>query len=168
LYKTKKVADSHSFIEDLFQFYTKVSKENFSFLNIVLHQANSYQKLESIINERIQTNDNIVTKNFTHMVTNAMLFIDVLAFEYYLKNNDINVDFFKNLERKCLALMMFSLNVKAQLSAKLAAPLVFRFDGVEVNEAIVPFRANSWPRKSNSWLRLKKGDLSSSQVSTHK
>jgi len=112
LYKTKKVADSQSFIEDLFQFYTKISKENFSFLNIVLHQANSYQKLESIINERIQTNDNIVTKNFTHIVTNAMLYIDVLAFEYYLKNNDINVDFFKNLERKCLALMMFSLNVK--------------------------------------------------------
>ncbi|WP_396181831.1 LETM1-related biofilm-associated protein [Flavobacterium sp.] len=116
LYKTKKEDNFQIFIEDLFQFYTKISKGNFSFLNMVLPHTNSYQKLESIINERIQTNDNIVTKNFTHMVTNAMLFIDVLAFEYYLKNNDISVDFFKNLERKCLALMMFSLNVKIDKS----------------------------------------------------
>ena len=116
LYKTKKVGDCQVFIEDLFQFYTKISKGNFSFLNIVLPQANSYQKLERIINERIQTNDNIVTKNFTHMVTNAMLYIDVLAFEHYLEYEIISLDFFKNVERKCLALIMFSLNVKIDKS----------------------------------------------------
>jgi hypothetical protein len=116
LYKTKKETDYQFFIEDLFQFYTIISKGNFSFLNMVLPHANSYQKLESIINERLQTNDNIVTKNFTHMVTNSMLYIDVLAFEYYLNQNTINLDFFKNLERKCLALIMFSLNVKKQKS----------------------------------------------------
>jgi hypothetical protein len=45
-----------------------------------------------------------------------MLYIDVLAFEYYLKNKSISLDFFKNLERKCLALIMFSLNVKKHKS----------------------------------------------------
>lgn len=45
-----------------------------------------------------------------------MLYIDVLAFEYYMKNNSISLDFFKNLERKCLALIMFSLNVKKHKS----------------------------------------------------
>ena len=116
VYKTKKEADYHLFIEDLFQFYNIVSKGNFSFLNIVLPYSNTYQKLESIINERLQTNDNIVTKNFTHMVTNSMLYIDILAFEYYLNYKTINLDFFKNLERKCLALIMFSLNVKKHKS----------------------------------------------------
>lgn len=116
LYKTKKETDLQLFIEDLFRFYTIISKGNFSFLNMVLPHANSYQKLESFINERLQTNDNIVTKNFTHMVTNSMLYIDVLAFEYYLNQNTINLDFFKNLERKCLALIMYSLNVKKQKS----------------------------------------------------
>jgi hypothetical protein len=116
LYKTKKETDLQLFIEDLFRFYTIISKGNFSFLNMVLPHANSYQKLESFINERLQTNDNIVTKNFTHMVTNSMLYIDVLAFEYYLNQNTINLDFFKNLERKCLALIMFSLNVKEHKS----------------------------------------------------
>jgi hypothetical protein len=100
----------------LLSFYDQISRGKFSFLNMVLPQSNSYQKLESIINERLQTNDNIVTKNFTHMVTNSMLYIDVLAFEYYLKNNSISVEFFRQLERKCLALIMFSLNVKKHKS----------------------------------------------------
>ena len=116
LYRTKKGDNIEEFIETIIQFYDQISKGKFSFIKMVLPDSNSYQKLESIINERLQTNDNIVTKNFTHMVTNAMLFIDVLAFEFYLKNNTISLDFFKDLERKCMALIMLSLNVKMDKS----------------------------------------------------
>lgn len=112
LYKTKKENDVAAFIETIDQFYNQISKGKFSFVKMVLPDLNSFQKLESIINERLQTNDNIVTKNFTHMVTNLMLFIDVLAFEFYLKNDTISLDFFKELERKCMALIILSLNVK--------------------------------------------------------
>ena len=113
---SQKLDSNVSFLNELLSFYDLISRGKFSFLNMVLPQSNSYQKLESIINERLQTNDNIVTKNFTHMVTNSMLYIDVLAFEYYLKNNSISVEFFRQLERKCLALIMFSLNVKKHKS----------------------------------------------------
>ena len=116
LYKTKSGEDVDGFIETIIQFYNQIAKGKFSFKKMILPDANSFKKLESIINERLQTNDNIVTKNFTHMVTNAMLFIDVLAFEFYLKNDTINLDFFKDLERKCLALIMLSLNVKIDKS----------------------------------------------------
>lgn len=116
LYKVQKGKDVEEFIETIIQFYNQISKGKFSFMKMVLPDANSFQKLESIINERLQTNDNIVTKNFTHMVTNAMLFIDVLAFEFYLKNDTISLEFFKDLERKCLALIMLSLNVKIDKS----------------------------------------------------
>lgn len=116
LFQSQKLDSKTAFLNELLSFYDQISKGKFSFLNMVLPQSNSYQKLESIINERLQTNDNIVTKNFTHIVTNSMLYIDVLAFEYYMKNNSISVEFFKNLERKCLALIMFSLNVKKHKS----------------------------------------------------
>ena len=116
LFQSQKLDSKTAFLNELLSFYDQISKGKFSFLNMVLPQSNSYQKLESIINERLQTNDNIVTKNFTHIVTNSMLYIDVLAFEYYLNHNSINLDFFKNLERKCLALIMFSLNVKKHKS----------------------------------------------------
>ena len=116
LFQSQKLNSKNAFLNELWSFYDQISRGKFSFLNMVLPQSNSYQKLESIINERLQTNDNIVTKNFTHIVTNSMLYIDVLAFEYYLKNKSISLDFFKNLERKCLALIMFSLNVKKHKS----------------------------------------------------
>jgi hypothetical protein len=116
LFQFQKLDSNTAFLNELLSFYDQISKGKFSFLNMVMPQSNSYQKLESIINERLQTNDNIVTKNFTHIVTNSMLYIDVLAFEYYLNQNTITLDFFKNLERKCLALIMFSLNVKKQKS----------------------------------------------------
>ena len=116
LYKTKKDENVETFIDNLIQFYDQISKGKFSFIKMVLPNSTSFQKLESIINERLQTKDNIVTKNFTHMVTNALLFIDVLAFEYYLEKKIITVDFFKDLERKCMALIMFSLNVKIDKS----------------------------------------------------
>ncbi|MBP6128335.1 LETM1-related biofilm-associated protein [Flavobacterium sp.] len=116
LFQFQKLDSKTAFLNELLSFYDQISKGKFSFLNMVMPQSNSYQKLESIINERLQTNDNIVTKNFTHIVTNSMLYIDVLAFEYYLNHNSINLDFFKNLERKCLALIMFSLNVKKHKS----------------------------------------------------
>ena len=116
LFQSQKLDSKTAFLNELLSFYDQISKGKFSFLNMVMPQSNSYQKLESIINERLQTNDNIVTKNFTHIVTNSMLYIDVLAFEYYLNHNSINLDFFKNLERKCLALIMFSLNVKKHKS----------------------------------------------------
>lgn len=112
LYKTKNGSDVSEFIETINQFYNQISKGKFSFIHRILPSENSFQKLESIINDRLQTNDNIVTKNFTHMVTNAMLFIDVLAFEFYLKNNTIGIDFFKEVERKCMAIILYSLNIK--------------------------------------------------------
>lgn len=116
LFQSQKLDSKTAFLNELLSFYDQISNGKFSFLNMVLPQSNSFQKLESIINQRLQTNDNIVAKNFTHIVTNSMLYIDVLAFEYYLNHNSINLDFFKNLERKCLALIMFSLNVKKHKS----------------------------------------------------
>lgn len=112
LYKSKNGTEVNEFIETINQFYNLISKGKFSFIHKILPSENSFQKLESIINDRLQTNDNIVTKNFTHMVTNAMLFIDVLAFEFYLKNNTISIDFFKEVERKCMAIILYSLNIK--------------------------------------------------------
>lgn len=116
IFKAEKGDNVSEFIKTIIQFYNQISKGKFSFIKMVLPDGSSFQKLESIINERLQTNDNIVTKNFTHMVTNAMLFIDVLAFEFYLKNHKISLDFFKDLERKCMALIMLSLNVKIDKS----------------------------------------------------
>ena len=116
LYKKSNASSAEGFVETIISFYNQISKGKFSFMKLVLPEGNSYQKLESIIDERLQTNNNVVTKNFTHLVTNAMLFIDVLAFEYYLTHHSISIDFFKDVERKLMALILFSLQVKKDKS----------------------------------------------------
>lgn len=42
------------------------------------------RELESILHQRVQTNNSYLQKNFSNIVTNALLFIDVLAFKNYL------------------------------------------------------------------------------------
>ena len=108
-----KNSDSNLFVEEVLAFYNSISKAKFSFINKLLPESTSAQKLEALINERIQTNINIVSKNFTHLVTNAMLFVDVLAFDFYLRNGIIDLKFFKNVEQKCMSLITLALHIKS-------------------------------------------------------
>ena len=113
LYKLRKpTSDFTAFESELILFYTKISKSKFSFLHAILPESQASQKLESIIDDRIQSNVNIVAKSFSHIVTNAMLFIDVLAFDRFLINGAIELKFFKEMEQKCMALILASLQVK--------------------------------------------------------
>lgn len=108
-----KNSDCNLFVEEVLAFYNSISKAKFSFINKLLPESTSAQKLEALINERIQTNTNIVSKNFTHLVTNAMLFVDVLAFDFYLRNGIIDLKFFKNVEQKCMSLITLALHIKS-------------------------------------------------------
>lgn len=108
----KQTVDFVSFEEELLLFYTKISKSKFSFLQAILPESHVSQKLESIIEDRVQSNINSVSKSFSHIVTNAMLFIDVLAFDYFLTYKTIELKFFKEMEQKCMSLILASLQVK--------------------------------------------------------
>ena len=49
-----------------------------------------------------------ITKNFNYFIINAFLYIHILAYQQYLKNNSISVDYIKNLEA---SIETISLNV---------------------------------------------------------
>ena len=112
----KQTVDFVSFEEELLLFYTKISKSKFSFLQAILPESAVHQKLESIIEDRVQSNINSVSKSFSHIVTNAMLYIDVLAFDCFLTNHTIELKFFKDLEQKSMAMILTSLQVKRDKS----------------------------------------------------
>jgi hypothetical protein len=79
---TSKNTNSVIFIEKAVTFYDEMQTKtsfNFNFGK----QSNS-QKLENIIALRVKTNKDIISKNFSPIVTNALLFIDVLAFGKFL------------------------------------------------------------------------------------
>lgn len=104
--------DSTAFIEKILAFYNLLSPQGFSIFKKLLPSESDSQKLEKIINERVQTNDNMVSKNFSHIVTNALLFVDVLAFQHFLRKGELSKNYIQKIEEIILSLVSLALMSK--------------------------------------------------------
>ena len=107
-----KDANSKDFISAVYQFYNIIQPENLNFIKKMLPEGSHSSRLEKVIDDRIQTNQNSITKNFSHIITNALLFIDVLAFHSYLKNKELASDYLKNVESDCIKIVSLALKTK--------------------------------------------------------
>lgn len=105
-------ANKKDCIEALIQFYDflDTKKSIFSFPNVL--GTNKYEKLEKIIHTRIQTNESIFKKNFSHLLTNALLFIDVLAFDYFLIHDKNPFEYAAKFEETITNTVFLALNSK--------------------------------------------------------
>lgn len=112
----KQSNNSEDFILLVNSFYKVIQHENYNFLNKLLPSGNNSNKLEAIINNRVQTNANFVSKNFSHIITNALLFIDVLAFHHYLIKGNITSKYIKEIEQCCINLITLAFKVKINKS----------------------------------------------------
>ena len=111
---TTKKSDEQAFIEALLDFYTVLQPESFSFLKKILPTENHSIRLEKIINERVKTNDNIINKNFSHIVTNALLFIDVLAFQKFLLEGALSSSYLRKFEETIVNTVALALKNKSK------------------------------------------------------
>lgn len=97
-----------SFVDSVINFYTNIDEIKTSFFQELLGGKKSSEQLEKIFHKRIQIDNNIITKNFNYFIINALLFVDVLAYREFLKNESISNEYIKNLEA---AIESISLNV---------------------------------------------------------
>lgn len=111
-----KDVNPKDFISSVYQFYNIIQPENLNFIKKMLPESTHSSRLEKVIDDRIQTNQNSISKNFSHIITNALLFIDVLAFHYYLKNNELDSDYLKNVESDCIKIVSLALKTKQNKS----------------------------------------------------
>ncbi|WP_224489473.1 LETM1-related biofilm-associated protein [Robertkochia flava] len=77
-------AGFNDFLEDLSVFYQLLHIEEFSFFDRLLAGRKTSHQLEYLLHQRISLNDNIISRAFNQMLTNSMLFTDVLNFQRYL------------------------------------------------------------------------------------
>ena len=84
-----KDSNTEDFISKTVFFYNEMNPQGFNLLKKILPNNSNSTNLEKIIDGRIQTNIDIINKQFSHVLTNALLFIDLLAFNYYLINGTI-------------------------------------------------------------------------------
>lgn len=117
LYETfcnyKNITDYKQFITHANLFYQSLHSKSFDFKKI-LNLSTESQKLEGLIDDRVQTNKDIISKNFSHIVTNALLFADVLAFRLFLSKGEISNKYLKRLEEIILSIVTLSLKVKTK------------------------------------------------------
>lgn len=108
LYTHSNANSDIPFAESAVNFYTEINELKTSYFLGFLGEKKSNEQLEKIIQKRVQIDDNFITKNFNYFIINALLYIDILAYQEYLKNNSISVDYIKNLEA---SIETISLNV---------------------------------------------------------
>ena len=108
----KQNKNKEDFITQINLFYKKIQHENYNFLNKLLPSGSQVSILESNLNDRIQTNNNIISKNFSHIITNALLFLDVLAFHEYLVKKDLSTKYLKEFELNCIKVVSLAFSIK--------------------------------------------------------
>ena len=108
--------NSAVFIEKSVSFYNEMNPIGFNWLKNVLPENTLTEDLEKIIDERVQTNENILSKSFSPIITNALLFEDVLAFQQYLIHGKIPENYLKKLEETIVNIVSMGLQTKTEKS----------------------------------------------------
>ena len=80
------------FIDSVIDFYSAINETETSFFDGLLRDKKSASTLEKIINKRVYINDNLFTKNFNYFITNALLFVDVLAYQKFLMSQKVTTN----------------------------------------------------------------------------
>ncbi|WP_378184869.1 LETM1-related biofilm-associated protein [Aquimarina sp. W85] len=113
-YDTIEGGTSKDCIDALLQFYNYLNTKKSIFPWTTLLTSTKSEKLEKIIHARIQTNESVVFKNFSHLLTNALLFIDVLAFEHFLVHDKNPIVYATKLEESITNTVFLALKSKSQ------------------------------------------------------
>ncbi|CAM4360556.1 LETM1-related biofilm-associated protein [Zobellia roscoffensis] len=75
-----------TFLEKIFEFYKVLELAHFSLLSKILTGSKTSAQLEKLIETRVSLGDTLINKTFNSVITNSLLFIDVLLFKCYLND----------------------------------------------------------------------------------
>ncbi|UPT70438.1 MAG: LETM1-related biofilm-associated protein [Flavobacterium sp. JAD_PAG50586_2] len=113
---TKQDIDHNHFVAEAVAFYNLLTPKGFNPLQKMLPSSSNLSKLEKIIHERVQTNEDLFSKNFSHVITNALLFVDVLAFKKHLEKGSLPEKYFNRIEDIVISIVSLSLKSKTGVS----------------------------------------------------
>ncbi len=113
---TTQENNPEKFVSEAVAFYNEMNPQGFSLLKKILPDDSASVTLEKIIDSRVQTNIDIISKNFSHIVTNALLFIDALAFRQYLIHGKIPEKYLKKIEEAIISIVSLALKTKSTKS----------------------------------------------------
>ncbi|WP_273275163.1 LETM1-related biofilm-associated protein [Maribacter polysiphoniae] len=108
----KKSTDFNAFLIAVFQFYQDLGLNKISFLNKLFVGSKTSDQLEKLIDTRVYLEDNVISKTFNSIITNSLLYIDVLTFKRYLSDPSAIEEFAENFEKTAMNVIYHTLNSK--------------------------------------------------------
>lgn len=106
-------ASEEDCVLSIIEFYRSLNSKTYTFLKLPsVSKLSNYETLENLLQQRIQTNESFIKKNFSHLVTNALLFIDVLAFDHFLMYSNDTLKYAKHIEATVVKSICLSLKQK--------------------------------------------------------
>jgi hypothetical protein len=107
--------DDGEAISQIIDFYTQITSTSKSKSNHLFSSKNKSADLEKIIQNRVEPKGGLLQKNFSKLITNAMLFIDVLCFEVWLEEPTKLKQFAVQLEGNIINLVYLAIQEKTEL-----------------------------------------------------
>lgn len=105
-------SDFKSFVNTALTFYKDLDVSDLSLWDKLFTAKDNASVLERLLHDRIQINDNLLTRNFNKSITNALVYVDVLTFKAHLeKEIDVKV-YAAKLENIIINITYDALNFK--------------------------------------------------------
>lgn len=109
--------NTDSFIKTLLDFYKSLEVSDLSLWDKLVIGKSHTSLLERLIHDRVQIDDNVITRSFNKSITNSLLFVDVLTFDSYLKEQHIEPkSYAAHLESIIVGTLYQSLNSKTKIT----------------------------------------------------
>ncbi|MEM5564544.1 LETM1-related biofilm-associated protein [Psychroserpens sp. AS72] len=105
-----------AFIKDLLEYYKALEVSDLSIWDKLVIGKSDTSLLERLIHDRIQIDDNLLTRNFNKSITNSLLYVDVLAFDAYLTDKTDPKSYAAHLESIIVGTLYKSLNSKSKIT----------------------------------------------------
>ncbi|WP_033961432.1 LETM1-related biofilm-associated protein [Psychroserpens jangbogonensis] len=115
-YFRKGSVKTNEFIETLLSFYKSLEVADLSLWDKLVIGKSDTSMLERLIHERVQIDDNIITRNFNKSITNSLLFVDVLTFDSFLADAIEPKSYAAHLESIIIGTLYKSLNSKSKIT----------------------------------------------------
>lgn len=107
-----RTQDETLFLSSLLEFYNDIQPDTLDWFKKILPSDSIFLKLEKKIDNRIKTNQNLVSKNFSNLITNALLYLDVLSYQRFLKKNESTIEYITQFEEKITSIVWSALSSK--------------------------------------------------------
>jgi hypothetical protein len=105
---------NEDFIDSLIRYYKAISNQKRSFFEELFGDKTPDSLLEKMIHKRIHIDDNFITKNFNYFLINALLFVDVLGYQRFLKDEKDIRDYVNNLESAIETIVFSAIDNKSE------------------------------------------------------